>query len=170
MLMTTITIDVLQACEREQAKELLVESYQQYETNYTNKAYFANYLQEIKQSLYQDKVACVFIAKCQGELLGIVQLYHSSQDAYDWHGITIQAPIIRLLAVHPKARGNGIAKQLIKHSMTYSSALGAKAVYLHTTDMMADAIRLYEKIGFVRDANYELNKEDFLIKCYRYDL
>ena len=75
-----------------------------------------------------------------------------------------------MLGVSPAARGKGIARALLRESISYARQKGANHIYLHSTDLMADAIRLYEWLGFKRDTSKEFNKLNFVVKCYRYDI
>lgn len=84
--------------------------------------------------------------------------------------LEIHTPVVRLLAVHPSARGKGVAKELLKVSIEYAKQKGAESLYLHTTDKMSDAIRLYEWLGFQRDQTKEFYKFNTLVKCYRFDI
>jgi GNAT superfamily N-acetyltransferase len=70
----------------------------------------------------------------------------------------------------PKARGFGIATELIKESARRSLHLGASTLYLHTTDMMDSAIRLYERLGFERAYDKDMRNGDTLVKSYRLTL
>lgn len=58
---------------------------------------------------------------------------------------------VRLLAVHPDARGQGLARPLMDECIRRAQDGGAKALGLHTTTMMAVARAMYERMGFVRD-------------------
>jgi N-acetylglutamate synthase-like GNAT family acetyltransferase len=55
---------------------------------------------------------------------------------------------IRSLAVHPRTRGQGIAKLLLKQVEDFASANGYKRLFLNTTPFMKHAIRLYKAFGF----------------------
>jgi GNAT superfamily N-acetyltransferase len=57
---------------------------------------------------------------------------------------------IRGMAVDPAARGSGIGRELMKWVEEYAAPRGFKRLYLSTTPFLSDAIRLYEKCGFVR--------------------
>ena len=54
---------------------------------------------------------------------------------------------ISAIVTHPKYRGNGYAKQLIKHS-TDKVFQENKMPYLHVVESNIHAIKLYEKLGF----------------------
>ncbi|MGH9751682.1 MAG: GNAT family N-acetyltransferase [Blastocatellia bacterium] len=57
---------------------------------------------------------------------------------------------MRGMAVDPAARGSGIGRELMTWVEEYAARRGFKRLYLSTTPFLSDAIRLYEKCGFVR--------------------
>jgi ribosomal protein S18 acetylase RimI-like enzyme len=59
--------------------------------------------------------------------------------------------VIRMLVVDPAARGGGIGRALVAAALEQSRRVEAPAVGLHTSPIMATALRLYESIGFVRE-------------------
>ena len=65
-----IIIDELVEEEKETVRRLLVESYQQYEHEYTNSQDWKNYLTNIKASVDNPDVEKILIAKSDGNILG----------------------------------------------------------------------------------------------------
>ena len=59
--------------------------------------------------------------------------------------------VIRMLVVDPAARANGIGRALVAAALARARIAGAPAVGLHTSPIMASALRMYEAIGFVRE-------------------
>ena len=59
--------------------------------------------------------------------------------------------VIRMLVVDPAARGGGIGRALVAATLERARRAGAPAIGLHTSPIMAAALRLYESIGFVRE-------------------
>jgi GNAT superfamily N-acetyltransferase len=66
---------------------------------------------------------------------------------------------VRSMAVLPSARGQGIAGKLLKEIENVALEHRYKRLFLSTTPFLHDAIRLYEKFGFVRTSEgpYELH-------------
>ncbi|MBT2654735.1 GNAT family N-acetyltransferase [Bacillus sp. ISL-18] len=170
MAINQIMIDELKEEEKETVRQLLVESYQQYEHEYQSAQVWEEYLRNIKASVDNPDVEKILIAKSEDQILGTLQLFLSSDKAYQKPELQISSPVIRLLAVHPEARGQGIAQALINVSLQFAKSQGANQLYLHTGDKMHKAIRLYEWFGFKRDHTKEFYNHDILVKCYRYDL
>jgi ribosomal protein S18 acetylase RimI-like enzyme len=61
--------------------------------------------------------------------------------------------VIRMLVVAPDCRGGGIGRQLVAACLECARDAGAPAVGLHTSPVMASALRLYMAIGFRRDSD-----------------
>ena len=59
--------------------------------------------------------------------------------------------VIRMLVVAPEARGQGAGRQLVAACLAAAQAAGAPVVGLHTTPVMASALRMYTATGFARD-------------------
>jgi ribosomal protein S18 acetylase RimI-like enzyme len=59
--------------------------------------------------------------------------------------------VIRMLVVDPRRRGQGAGRALVAACLRLASDAGAPAVGLHTSPLMASALRMYEALGFVRD-------------------
>ena len=165
-----IIIEEIADKEKETVRRILVESYQQYEKEYTNPQIWDNYLSSIKASVDNPDVKKILVAKSEDHILGTLQLFESSVAAYQKPELEIFSPIIRLLAVHPEARGLGVAQALIKAGVEFAKSQGADKLYLHSSDKMQKAIRLYEWLGFKRDETKEFRNNDILVKCFRLDL
>ncbi|ALK96581.1 hypothetical protein AB595_13485 [Massilia sp. WF1] len=59
--------------------------------------------------------------------------------------------VIRMLVVDPARRGQGAGRALVAGCLRLAYEAGAPAVGLHTSPIMASALRMYEALGFVRD-------------------
>ena len=89
------------------------------------------------------------MAADEGAILGAVLLLPAGAVMEKPGGAsTLECPEVRLLAVAPEARGKGVARRLMNECIQRARAVGAPALTLHTTDMMAAAMRLYERMGF----------------------
>jgi ribosomal protein S18 acetylase RimI-like enzyme len=59
------------------------------------------------------------------------------------------------LAVLPEARGLGLGRKLTEECIRRCRAAGIPVLALHTTDFMAVAKSMYERMGFVRDESFD---------------
>lgn len=169
-LTSQISVEELVEEEKEKVQTLLIDSYQQYEHSFSDPEFWRGYLDDIKSSLENPFVDRILVAKLGQEIVGTVQLFKTAEKAYKQMEVPIYAPFIRLLAVHPKARGRGIAIELLKACVAYAKEIEAKSIYLFTGDEMAKAIRLYEWFGFKRDLPIGFVNDNNSPKCYRFDL
>ncbi len=70
---------------------------------------------------------------------------------------------IRMMAVAPHCQGRGVGQRLLDATLLRARALGAEAVFLHSTPSMAAAHRLYQRNGFVRVAERDWRPEPELL-------
>lgn len=164
-----ISFDSASEEEKEIVKEILLRSYAQYESHFT-KPKWINYLLELQTASEQAGIDYFILAKVNEEIVGTVQVYRNGEAAYDERAPKIDYPVIRFLAVDPKARGKGIAKKLLDEAITYGKSKQGRKILLHTMEMMPDAARLYESYGFDRNKKYDYYKDELIIKSYTYSL
>ncbi len=113
---------------------------------------WAMYRQSIQATLGGVRPAAQIVAEEGGTLVGTVLLYPAGAVMATPGGtpITREWPEVRLLAVAPAARGKGVARRLMEECIRRARAAGAPALTLHTAEIMAVAMRLYERMGFAR--------------------
>ena len=63
--------------------------------------------------------------------------------------------VIRMLVVAPEYRGHGVGRLLVAACLRAALRDGAPAVGLHTSPVMASALRMYTGIGFTRDRDLD---------------
>jgi [ribosomal protein S18]-alanine N-acetyltransferase len=77
------------------------------------------------------------------------------------------------IAVAPESRKEGLAMRLIRHAIDVLGERGAKEFFLEVREGNGDAIRLYEKLGFVkvgrRKKYYRETNEDALVMYLKAD-
>jgi ribosomal protein S18 acetylase RimI-like enzyme len=56
--------------------------------------------------------------------------------------------IIRMLSVHPNARGLGVGRLLCAACIARAVSDGATVIALHTSPIMEHALKLYRRLGF----------------------
>jgi predicted N-acetyltransferase YhbS len=95
-------------------------------------ALWTAYRQNIVQTLGDAGAATQLVAEAGGAVAGAVLLYPAAHDAVPprpW-------PEVRLLAVAPAARGQGIGAALMRECIRRTRAAGQPVLSLHTTDFM----------------------------------
>jgi ribosomal protein S18 acetylase RimI-like enzyme len=63
----------------------------------------------------------------------------------------------RALAVHPDARGNGVARALLATGEHLALQAGAPVLAFHTHSYMTGAIALYERLGYRRAPEFDID-------------
>ncbi|MCC2972315.1 GNAT family N-acetyltransferase [Massilia sp. IC2-476] len=63
--------------------------------------------------------------------------------------------VIRMLVVAPAYRGHGIGRRLVAACLRAAQRDGAPMVGLHTSPIMASALRMYLGLGFTRDRDLD---------------
>jgi GNAT superfamily N-acetyltransferase len=114
--------------------------------------------------------AVLIVAELDNRLVGTITYYPdgalptSGAWPKGWVGL-------RLLGVHPHVRGLGIGHALMQECIGRARAQGATAVGLHTTELMAVARAMYERMGFVRAPEHDYRTgAGNVVPAYRFDL
>ena len=81
------------------------------------------------------------------------------------------AASIRMMAVRPEARGRGVGAALTSSCLARARGEGRRGLVLPSSTPMADAQRMYERLGFVRDPSIDwFPGDDVHLHAFRYDL
>lgn len=114
-------------------------------------AWSAEYEAELVDVAHRAEHAIVLVAAADdGALLGCLTLVLPGPNVLSEHREP-EAASVRMLAVTPEARGQGIGEALTLAAIEQSRTAGATAMVLHSATNMPDAHRLYGRLGFVRD-------------------
>ena len=131
------------------------------------------YRDEIVATLADVGAAEQVVAELDGAIVGTALLYPAGTrlDRPDGSAVALEWPEMRLLAVAPAARGRGVGSAIVRECVRRARAVGAEAITLHTTDVMAAAMAMYERMGFSRAAELDFSPaEGVLVKGYRLGL
>lgn len=109
--------------------------------------------------------AKLIVALQDHELVGSVTYYYPGTSTNrlfqpEWASL-------RMLAVSPKYRGQGIGRRLTEECIQRAKRDQAEVIGLHTSELMVTARRMYEKLGFQQDTELPHN---FGIRYWRYVL
>ena len=166
---TTIAIrDALEG-DREAAREVALAAYEEY-AKMMPPVFWENYRKNIVASLDARGPEQHIVAECAGKIVGSVLLYPPAEGTYRATDKKTAFPEMRLLAVDPATRGQGIGAALTRECVQRARRAGFPALGLHTTDMMQTAMQMYERMGFVRAPEFDFHPtEKTLVKGYRLD-
>ncbi len=152
--------------EREAVQEVTLAAYQEY-TTAISEPFWEGYRQHIIATLKEKGPIEHIVAVDNQSIVGSVLLYASAGDAYTGVAIDASAPEVRLLAVLPSARGQGIGKALMDECLRRAHHMGATTIGLHTMDMMHTAMDMYERMGFVHTPALDFHPaEGIVVKGY----
>lgn len=156
--------------ERGAMEELTLAAYAEYATLMMPEAWAA-LSQAVHTALAADGPVERIVAERDGALVGSVLLYPAASNAYQGALAQVSAPEVRLLAVVPAARGQGVATALMRACVERARRAGATALGLHTSETMQIALRLYERMGFVRAPEGDFQPPGAeLVRAYRLQL
>jgi GNAT superfamily N-acetyltransferase len=150
---------------------LTLSAYQEYAA--VMRAHWERYRQNILATLAAVAPAAQIVAAQEGRILGAVLFYPlgSVIAAQGGEAVTLTWPEVRLLAVAPAARCQGIGTALMHECVRRARQSGAVALALHTMDIMQVAMRIYERMGFERSRELDFQPvPDVIVKGYRLNL
>ena len=97
----------------------------------------------------------LIVVEADGRIRGFGAFYpDASVQGLDWPPGWASG---RALAVHPDARGHGVARALLAASERLARQAGAPVFAFHTASFMTDAIALYERLGFRRVPEFDFD-------------
>ncbi|SNT31989.1 Acetyltransferase (GNAT) family protein [Granulicella rosea] len=80
----------------------------------------------------------IYLMDLDGETVGCVALVPMGDGVYE----------LSKMAVTPGHRGLGLGRRLIEHTIAQARVLGAKKLFLGSSRKLANAVHLYESVGF----------------------
>ena len=169
-----MTDRIREACasDRSAIEAVTLSAYEQYGV-VMPPSLWVRYRENIVSTLAAAPPGTQIVAEEDGRIVGAVLLYPAGArlDAPGGGSMTLTFPEVRLLAVAPSARGQGIGALLMDECVRRARESGAEALTLHTTDMMRAAMRLYDRLGFRRMPELDFEPAPGVtVKGFRLDL
>jgi ribosomal protein S18 acetylase RimI-like enzyme len=157
------------SAEFDQVGMLLRDAYEEYKEFIPHEAW-ESYLEDIMNVRSRANMADLIVAELGQKLVGTVTLYLNASESLremwpeNWAGI-------RLLAVHPEFRGNGIGRALMEECLRRCREHGVHTIGLHTSEIMNVARHMYERMGFKRAPEFDFFPQPHtIVLAYRLDL
>ncbi len=131
-----VEIRTADSADAEAISTLLDASFVEFKHLYTPQAYRSSTptSDEVRARLTE---GTIWTAHLQGTIVGTVSVLPAGDELF-----------VRSLAVHPTARGRGVAKSLLRVVESLATAQRFRRLTLTTTPFLLDAIGLYERAGF----------------------
>jgi GNAT superfamily N-acetyltransferase len=132
----SVLIRSASATDAEAISVILECAFAEYKALYTSEAFLATVLspEGIRGRIWEGPV---WVAERESAIIGTVAALSSSDFV-----------MVRGMAVHPVARGLGVAKGLLNEVEKFARRNGQEQLSLYTTPFLTQAIRLYEASGF----------------------
>jgi ribosomal-protein-alanine N-acetyltransferase len=106
--------------------------------------------------LTENQASRCWVAEADGRIVGMV---------VNW--LLVDEAHVATIAVHPDLRRQGIAKELLAHSLRYMKGEGAITSFLEVRESNIAAREMYRKFGYEntgrRKAYYKDNNEDAIL-------
>jgi ribosomal protein S18 acetylase RimI-like enzyme len=131
---------------------LTVDSYREYAGSLSPEMWTA-YEADLADSETRAQEAVILVAEVAGKLVGAVAYFPPAERESRW--FPVDFAYLRVLAVLPQYRGQGIGRRLTEACIERARADSARALGLMTTELMTVAKDMYERLGFVQQAEYE---------------
>ncbi len=109
-------------------------------------AFGSSYEEEINlpETDWRNRISVMRFAVIDGQIAGLIGLLRRENLA------SIHCGSIISLWVKPEFRGHGVAKSLLQNLQNIAPSLGLRKISLQVTATQPAAIRLYEKMGFIK--------------------
>jgi ribosomal protein S18 acetylase RimI-like enzyme len=134
--------------DREAVNAVARAAFMQYSRDYAD---WPSFIEGIARMADLAAGADILVAEQAGEIVGAVA--HVGPGRPRAAFFPMAWSVIRMLVVDPQRRGQGAGRELVAGCLRLARDAGAPAVGLHTSPVMASALRMYEALGFVRDAD-----------------
>jgi GNAT superfamily N-acetyltransferase len=101
------------------------------------------------------EVSKTYVAAVDDRVVGSVAFY-ADVALEGWSNLPAGWAGFRALVVDPAARGGGVGRALVEWCLARASEAGAPTLGIHTADLLCEAVRLYQRLGFVRCPQFDL--------------
>jgi GNAT superfamily N-acetyltransferase len=127
---------------------------------------WARYREEMADAAARAAQGVLLVAVEDGRVVGTVTLY-LAPGSLQWRP---GDAMFRLLAVDPAARGRGIGRALFQACLDRARTAGKRRMALHTTEWMHVARAMYERAGFRREPEGDVDVPGLHIIAYAAEL
>jgi GNAT superfamily N-acetyltransferase len=166
----TIDVRTARAEDCDAMRDVTLAAYEEYAAILPS-PFWAAYRRMLLETLEREGPAERIVAEQRGAIVGSVLLFPPDAQAYGRTVAGGDCPEVRLLAVLPAARGQGVGRALMDECVRRARHAGARALGLHTMDFMMAAREMYVRMGFVHAPDLDFTPaRGVVVKAYRLDL
>ena len=130
---------------------------------------WAAYLETIADIAARAERTEILVATDDDQIIGSATLELDGRTSLDDGPLAPHQAHIRMLGVHPDARGRGAAKALMAACEARARETGRTVLTLNTTERMAAAKAMYEGLGYRRQAD-EIMPDGSVLLAYEKQL
>ena len=159
----TIEVRDIRAEEHAEAGKVTADSYREFAREGDHE--WQEYLQRMADVEARAGLARVLVATEAGRIVGTVTLELDGRIDDDHGTLAPDEAHIRMLGVHPDARGRGIGALLMAACEQRARSAGRTLITLNTAGQMEAAQRMYESLGYERGEDRRFS-EDFVLLSY----
>lgn len=141
--------------ELDAVSEVIRSAYRQYESDYPAESW-PRWIEMIGEVGGHAERAEIIVAERDGDVIGTVTFYPDAALSGQGAWPPGSAGMVRL-AVAPVSRGAGVGRALVEECLRRTRQRGIETIALHTTEWMAVARAMYERMGFVRVEEYDFH-------------
>ena len=113
------------------------------------------YLAELMDVRSRLTVGETYVATSEGRLVGSI-VFYPDVALEGWSTFPAGWAGFRALVVDPAFRGAGIGRMLVELCLARGRDVGTPVLGIHTIALLDDAVKLYERIGFVRCPEFDM--------------
>jgi GNAT superfamily N-acetyltransferase len=135
-------------------RDVVAASYRQY-ADLIAPDFFARYLADLLDLDRHARHGRLFVAEVAARVRGFAAFYPDA--SVQGFGLPAGWASGRALAVHPAARGSGVARALLATAEHLARDSGAPVFAFHTASFMTGAIALYERLGYHRAPEFDFD-------------
>lgn len=117
---------------------------------------WTDYLEAIADVAGRAERTMILVALDEEAIIGSATLELDGRTSPEDGSLPSHEAHIRMLGVHPDARGRGAAKALMAACEARALQAGRTLLSLNTTDLMSAAVSMYEGLGFHRGGDEPL--------------
>ena len=161
----TISVRIARPDEYTMAGEVTAAAYREFFEG----TMWSDYLEAIADVAGRAERTEIFVAIDDGMIIGSATLESDGRTSPEDGSLPSHEAHIRMLGVHPEARGRGAAKALMAACEARARDAGRTLLTLNTTDLMSAAKAMYESLGYLRGED-ELLSEGIVLLSFEKQL